>query len=283
MSDIVYPIERLDSQDTSTEDPVIRELAAEMNVYGLTQNETRVYIYLLRAGSKKASEISKSTGIHRTETYHLLMGLQDKGLVSGTFTYPLLFMATPLPKALDLLVSIEKDRVHLIESRKHETVRIFGSLSGIEEQDQSLERFIPLSGLMKNYSTAVRLLKNTESSAYVIGGDLTIGGLYRYGFFEALENAKTGLDCRIVGNFTERSHQILEELGGRFKVRSLKAKSRVLPGFVLVDSSELLFFANGDEVYGRNMRGVYTNLACLASSMRLLFGFLWSSGEPLLE
>jgi len=44
----------------------------ELINFGLTPNQSRVFIYLGKYGSKEASEISKALQIPRTETYQLV-------------------------------------------------------------------------------------------------------------------------------------------------------------------------------------------------------------------
>ncbi|MBU0959390.1 MAG: hypothetical protein KKB31_05590 [Nanoarchaeota archaeon] len=50
--------------------------------FGLTENETQVYLALLKLGSASASEITQKTNIHRINIYDILERLQEKGLVS---------------------------------------------------------------------------------------------------------------------------------------------------------------------------------------------------------
>jgi sugar-specific transcriptional regulator TrmB len=49
---------------------------------GLTQNEAKIYYFLLREKSATVTEIAKRTGIHRRSAYDVLMRLSDKALVS---------------------------------------------------------------------------------------------------------------------------------------------------------------------------------------------------------
>ena len=48
---------------------------------GLTRNEARVYLELLRLGSSMAKDIARITNMHRTSVYSCLQRLQKKGLV----------------------------------------------------------------------------------------------------------------------------------------------------------------------------------------------------------
>ena len=52
---------------------------------GLTENEIKIYLDLLKSGTSTAYEIGKRTGIYRVHVYDKLEQLMDKGLV--TYVY----------------------------------------------------------------------------------------------------------------------------------------------------------------------------------------------------
>lgn len=57
-------------------------LQQNLRSFGLTKNEILVYLYLIEEGSATPPQISKSTGIARTNCYHLLQSLQSQHLIS---------------------------------------------------------------------------------------------------------------------------------------------------------------------------------------------------------
>lgn len=65
------------------------ELVESLIAFGLTRQEASIYIELVRDGSLTGYEVSKNTGISRSNTYTALAGLVDKGaayLIEGTAT-----------------------------------------------------------------------------------------------------------------------------------------------------------------------------------------------------
>lgn len=58
------------------------QLLQQLKKIGLTQNEARVYMYLLENGISSPPQIAKGTGISRTNCYHLLRRLMEEQLVS---------------------------------------------------------------------------------------------------------------------------------------------------------------------------------------------------------
>ena len=96
-----------EGQNTSYDEykPSLEELQGELSKFNLTANQSKVYIFLGKYGSKTAPEVCKALKIARTETYHLLSTLQSKGIVSASFEHPIRFSALSLPKAMKTLVN----------------------------------------------------------------------------------------------------------------------------------------------------------------------------------
>ena len=74
---------------------------------GLTENEIKIYLNLLKTGLSTAYDIGKKTGIYRVHVYDKLEQLMDKGLVThvyrGAKKY---FQATPPTKIKQYLGSV---------------------------------------------------------------------------------------------------------------------------------------------------------------------------------
>ncbi len=82
---------------------------------GLTQNESKVYLYLNKNGSKKAKEIGQNQKIPRTQTYHLLTALQNKGMLTIISDRPTRFEGIELERALDILINNELKRIEELQ------------------------------------------------------------------------------------------------------------------------------------------------------------------------
>ena len=87
---------------------------------GLTENELKVYLYLNKNGTKKAKEIAQNQKIPRTQTYHLLTALQNKGIVvviSGRITK---FEGIEFEKMLDILINNEQKRIEALQLMRNQ-------------------------------------------------------------------------------------------------------------------------------------------------------------------
>ena len=61
----------------------LEKLRDDLSRFGLTSNQAKVYIFLGKYGSKTAPDVCRALRLPRTETYHLLTTLQNKGIVSA--------------------------------------------------------------------------------------------------------------------------------------------------------------------------------------------------------
>ncbi len=91
---------------------------------GLTQNESKVYLYLNKNGSKKAIEIAQNQKIPRTETYHLLTALQNKGIVVVISDRIMKFDVIELEKVLDIIINNELKRIEELQSIRDELWKV---------------------------------------------------------------------------------------------------------------------------------------------------------------
>jgi len=104
--------ERYDSISNSAQE-ILQKL-------GLTQNELKVYLYLNKNGSKKAKEIAQNQKIPRTQTYHLLTALQNKGMVIMVSDRITKFEGIEFEKVLDILINDELKRIEELQSMRSE-------------------------------------------------------------------------------------------------------------------------------------------------------------------
>jgi sugar-specific transcriptional regulator TrmB len=86
------------------------QLRSALERYGLSQNESKVYLTLLRIGSAMAGKISKEAMMDRTSCYDSLKKLLKKGLVSYALeSNRKLFKATTPRKFIEILKEKEEE------------------------------------------------------------------------------------------------------------------------------------------------------------------------------
>ena len=106
----------------------VDDLQSQFLKFGITSNQSKIYIYLGKYGSKTAPEVCNALRLPRTETYHLLSTLQNKGVITATFQHPIKFSALPLEKAMKSLIDSEKEKVRNLEFKQMEISKIWESI-----------------------------------------------------------------------------------------------------------------------------------------------------------
>jgi len=114
---------------------------------GLTDNEIKIYLTLLRVGTSTAYEISQKTGIYRVHVYDKLDQLIDKGLVThvyrGAKKY---FQATP-PEKIKHYLDDKKRALELQEQELDAVMPELEAMANLPREDTRVEVFKGAEGL----------------------------------------------------------------------------------------------------------------------------------------
>lgn len=86
----------------------------ELRELGLTENESLVYMTLLRSGALNPTELSKKTGLHRAYVYDTLERLLERGIVSSILVRNKRSFQAANPERLVELLKIKLDRLETI-------------------------------------------------------------------------------------------------------------------------------------------------------------------------
>ena len=142
-------LDSLPGSKTYDYEMLFEKLKNELSKFGLTANQSKVYLFLEKYGSSTATQVSKTLKVPRTETYHLLTNLQNKGIVSATFQHPIKFSAISLDKAIGVLVNAERERVKSLESQEKNLVELWSAIPNfrINQEDIKDGKFQMLQGV----------------------------------------------------------------------------------------------------------------------------------------
>ncbi|QQG39052.1 MAG: hypothetical protein HYS32_01160 [Candidatus Woesearchaeota archaeon] len=113
----------------------------ELEYLGLTKNEVKVYLTLLKSGPSTAVDISKKGKMHRTNTYDSLTSLSDKGLVTYVLKGKVKYFQASDPRKIKVLLDEKEEAykqilpelnsIKKIEAT-HEKVHIYEGVLGIK-------------------------------------------------------------------------------------------------------------------------------------------------------
>ena len=252
--------------------------------FGLLKNEIKVYLYLARAGEKKASEIAEAISLHRTETYRILRDLEKKGILFSVFEKPLKFTALPLDKAIDLLVDAQKMKIKLLEKEKAGLVELWLSIPHPKIEKAKKELFQMLQGEQQVALKADELLKKTKKEIQIFAPDDYLAQLYYSDFTDKLKKKLDKLDITLLIENSPKSVFFMEQIQWP-KHKYCMVKTRNLPCFMISDRKELLIAfheTNSKQTSDKKKdktAAIWTNYNAFVWTLQMLFSKLLETGK----
>ncbi len=110
---------------------------------GLSPNEAKCYLVLLKIGSASANEISRKSGIHRVSVYDALRGLHEKGLVSQITKENKLLFEAGSPEKLNEVIREKETELQTAKQLVPELLLDFK----LAKQKQEIHSFKGTAGL----------------------------------------------------------------------------------------------------------------------------------------
>lgn len=245
--------------------------------FGLLKNEIKVYLYLARAGEKKAGEIAEAISLHRTETYRILRDLEKKGILFSVFEKPLKFTAVPLDKAIDLLVDAQKMKIKLLEKEKTNIVELWLSMPQVKIEKTKKELFQMLEGEQQVVLKAIELLERTEKEFQIFASDEYLAQLFYSDFTDKLKQKQDDLNITLLTENSPKSNFFIEQMEWpKSKLGIVDAQS--LPCFMISDRKELLIAFHENDVTSESgdkkkfrTAAIWTNYSAFVWTLQMLF------------
>jgi len=241
----------------------------------LSSAEKKVYAFLLRGKSSKASEISRALGISTTNVYPIVNQLVEKGLVEASVARPITFVAVPLERAYsqfilkyqkemnDKLSDLRKARGQLEDVLKTQEVQ-----SGLFEKD----KFQIIKGFNNSASRMLSALSKAEREVQLAMRRERTLELDRIGFFDVLKNIqdKRGFQARLLLDRDLR--KFIRNLGKNVHVKWVKTEA--IANEVLIADDEA-FYSLRDDRDLQDILFFWTNFAKFRLMCSRVFQDLW--------
>ncbi|MBI1971046.1 hypothetical protein HYS47_04825 [Candidatus Woesearchaeota archaeon] len=134
---------------------------------GLTENEIKIYLNLLKAGLSTAYDIGKKTGIYRVHVYDKLEQLMDKGLVTHVYKGAKKYFQATHPSKIKQYLEDKKRELEAEEQAVNAILPELEALSKLPKEDTFVEVFKGVEGLKYFLKDIIR----TKQEVLVTGID----------------------------------------------------------------------------------------------------------------
>jgi len=257
-------------------------ITRELQEFGLTENETKIYIHLAKSGPLKAGEISRALAIHRTEIYNLLTSMQKKGILESTLERPARFVAVSFSKVLESLVETQRQKALLIENRKTELLSAWATFR-IEAPSFEREKLQLLQGLAQMYAKATDILKEARHDVCVIASEADLVRADQADFLDQMKKLlEKQISVRLLTEVSKRNIEVAKRTR-EIETRHIQLAAVSFPHFVMADERELIVLMKPAETKTftqSEVSAMWTNSQSFIQTLKVLFEELWSKATP---
>lgn len=112
------------------------DIIKRLSLFGLSQIESQIYLFLLHKETSSVTEIAKELNLPRTSVYDNSQRLIQKGLVERVLRYKSqLLKASPI-EILDEVIEKEKERIHKLDENLKELQKLVLPISSLTPNTQ---------------------------------------------------------------------------------------------------------------------------------------------------
>jgi predicted DNA-binding transcriptional regulator len=148
------------ANSNSNQDQLVLALKEKLRDFGLTKNESKIYVFLSKNGPKKAIEISIEEKIPRTETYHLLSNLEAKGIITPSIHKPTMFSSVTIENAIESILQNQQKKIEDLKILKHDMIELWNSFQNMRSHTKSeISKF---ESSLRKHARARKLRTNSK-------------------------------------------------------------------------------------------------------------------------
>ncbi len=241
----------------------------ELIELGLSKNEAKLYLALLRLGQTSTGPLIKSSGLYRVIVYDSLQGLLEKGLASYSVKKSIKqFKAEPPQQLLELVKNRELVAKRLV--KKLESLR---TEKPLEEGAFAYEGWKGIKAAQENYFA--EMLKKDKEEYLMVGASQALHERLD-AYFNYFHERRSKLHVKAKLLFNENNKEF-GELKKKFKPVEVRymPKKIVTPSWISTFKDCVLI---GNSI-GTPMAFFIKNKA-ISESYKAYFYFMWQQSKP---
>jgi sugar-specific transcriptional regulator TrmB len=258
---------------------------------GFDAVDAKVYVFLAKKGTKKASDICNALKLTKQQLYPSLKRLQGKGIVTSTLEHPAMFEVLSFEKVLDLFIKAKIEETHSLEQSK---AQILSDWASFKLEDNLSAKFTVLEGRNYIYSKIHQIIQNTKNQLLAITTVPALSQANQRGIFEvAFSHGKSKVRFSFLVKITDENARIMnvflkENANGLFifEGRSPDLGQTLFPQMFVRDNEEALFFVKPRteaSIIDKEDVCLWTDCGTLIQALTTLFETLWLNSTGIEE
>jgi len=250
----------------------------KLQALGLTENECKAYLALLKLGTCTAIQISRESHLQRTEIYPLMAGLVSKGLVEETVDRPKRYRPVNVKHALPRFAVKIRSRVDAIAKESEQLAAELEGLSTRTKQTTQEEIRI-IYGPQSARAHLLESIKSTQSEFWGIAGRRRPPHISNRVLADALRLvASKGLKARLIVEVDRENLKRVKRMTGPTEV----AHYQPIPLYMYGVDDKSVALSLAQEPISRPSDAVQlvATYRPVVQVMRQFFDILWRESTP---
>ena len=236
---------------------------------GLTINETKVYLTLLKIGKSQTGKIIKKSKIASGKVYETLGKLIDKGLVEVVIKNGVKQFIASDPESI--LLYMEEKKNNIIKQTKDLT-NILPELKKIREMEIPTEGVYLIKGFRGIKPIVYNALKKSKKHIKIMGVRSRKDQKYNL-FWRQWHNERTGLKKKAQMLFTDKNTSYWKFIQ-TLKYTEVRHNQGVSPSSMMIIDNNSFIFS-----YEKEVTCIHIISEDIAKSFSLFFENLWGTGK----
>jgi len=247
---------------------------------GLSLNQARVYLAILKLEKTTVGQVAKFSKVRREDVYRLLPSLEKMGLIERLMGKPAEVRATPISDALSLLVSEEKSKFdERLTGMKNNVQRL--SLKDWKQPVLGEESiYILIAEKKAILAKTSELVTNSRKEVALIADKERIIPVLAQFSDEYKQAIKKGTQIRLIFEGESPEGLLKEKVQKLIDVASVHVKFHCKPlnHFIMSDDKEALITTSKETGLGESP-SLWTNNSNLIGVLRTGFESDWKKAE----
>ncbi len=233
----------------------------ELKELGMSENEIRIYIELLKTGTTTANRIAKLTGIKRSTTYDNLSLLGNKGMVSSILQDKVTYYEAVDPKKIIRIMDEKKEKLNSI-------VEKLSSLKEINKYEGGASFYEGKKGVV----TILNDILDEKKELWFYGSrKRAMTALQNYPDNFVLKRAESDIHLKAVMSSEDKGDPAMNDkkVYALSKMKFLKSLNNI-PTNVFIYGNKVAFMTSGD-----NIVGIIIKNKDVVNQQKSIFEVLW--------
>ena len=247
---------------------------------GLSLNQAKVYLAILKLEKTTAGQIAKFSKVRREDVYRLLPALEKMGLIERLMGKPMEIRATPISDALSFLVSEEKNKFDERLKGMKITVQRLSNNDWKMPISEKESLYILIAEKKAILAKTSGLIRNSKKEVALIADKVRLLPILSQFSDECKRAIKKGAQIRLIFEGVNTDILLEEKVKKIINGASIHVKFHQEPlnHFIMSDDKEAMITTTKESGLGESP-SLWTNNSNLIGLLRTGFEYDWKNAE----